>query len=379
MVKFVTFLLLTIVRLAVAFPAYDSIAGLSEREINKYITRNGVAEIPNPPLPLPKGQDGLKLVNDPAHPFIAAGPNDIRGPCPALNTLASHGYLPRNGVARPDQIITAVMEGLNLGNDFAKFLCYQAFLMNGNPLTNLMSIGMKTPLTGQDPPKPALVGGLSQHGTFEGDTSMTRVDAFFGDQAVFNETLFQGFIDTATKFGFNGTYDVNAAAELRNQRLQNSIQTNPQLVFTSPRILSAYSEAVFPTIFFVDGRLNNRQLTIDAARHFFDLQMMPTGFFRQPAPVNFTIVDPLVSFLFNKHPFSPGVNHGKNNFVLQPQTPPLSDFCGIYEDIVLRVIPGQYPKPTGALKDAINKNLGFFFGAVSAEHNCTQVFPFGRD
>ncbi|KIJ24554.1 hypothetical protein M422DRAFT_274620 [Sphaerobolus stellatus SS14] len=187
------------------------------------------------------------------------------------------------------------------------------------------------------------------------------------------------FIDTATKFGFNGTYDVNAAAELRNQRLQNSTQTNPEFVFTSPHILSAYSEAVFPTIFFVSGRLNNRQLTIDAARHFFDLQQMPTDFHRQPAPVNFTIVDPLVLFLLNKHPFSPSVNHGKNNFVLQPQTPPLSDFCGIYEDIVLRVIPGQYPKPTGALKDGINKNLGFFFGAVSAERNCTQVFPFGRD
>ncbi|KIJ48558.1 hypothetical protein M422DRAFT_247407 [Sphaerobolus stellatus SS14] len=338
---FPAFLLLAIVHLVVAFPAYDSPVELTEREINEYVTRNGIAEIPNTPLPLPKGQDGLKLVNDPAHPFIAAGPNDIRGPCPTLNTLASHG----------------------------------AFLMNGNPLTNLMSIGMKTPLTGQDPPKPALVGGLSQHGTFEGDTSMTRVDAFFGDQAVFNEALFQGFIDTATKFGFNGTYDVNAAAELGNQRLQNSIQTNLQLVFTSPRIFSAYSEAVFPTIFFVDGRLNNRQLTIDAARHFFDFQMIPTDFFRQPAPVNFTIVDPLVSFLFNKHPFSPGVNQGKNNFVLQPQTPPLSDFCGIYEDIVLRVIPGQYPNPTGVLRDAINKNLGFFFGAVSAEHNCTQVFP----
>lgn len=58
--------------------------------------------------------------------------------------------------------------GLNLGNDFAKFLVYQAHLMNGNPLTNLLSIGMKTPETGPDPPKPALVGGLSQHGTFEG-------------------------------------------------------------------------------------------------------------------------------------------------------------------------------------------------------------------
>ncbi|KIJ24167.1 hypothetical protein M422DRAFT_143799, partial [Sphaerobolus stellatus SS14] len=326
--------------------------------------------IPNTPPPLADG--GIKLVNDPAHPFITAGPNDIRGPCPAMNTLASHGanrYCSHRGhVLQPFSRIPILIynnlsTGLNLGNDFAKFLVYQAFLMNGNPLTNLMSIGMKTPETGPDPPKPAQVGGLSQHGTFEGklivcslvfinisdlgsgDTSMTRVDAYFGDVALFNEELFQGFIATSSKYGFNGTYDLNAAAELRYQRLQDSIKTNPQLVYTSPRILSAYSEAVFPTIFFVDGRLNNRQLTIDAARHFFDFQMMPADFHRQPAPVNFTMVDPLTKAIFDKHPFTPGVKHGKNNFVLQPQTPALSNFCGIYKDIVMRVIPGQYPRP----------------------------------
>lgn len=35
-------------------------------------------------------------------------------------------------------------------------------------MTNLLSIGMKTPETGPDPPKPAAVGGLTFHGTFEG-------------------------------------------------------------------------------------------------------------------------------------------------------------------------------------------------------------------
>ncbi|KIJ50399.1 hypothetical protein M422DRAFT_245664 [Sphaerobolus stellatus SS14] len=288
---------------------------------------------------------------------MPAGPNDIRGPCPALKTLASHGYLSRSG--------------LNLGNDFGKFLVYQAFLMNGNRLTNLVSIGIKTPETGLDPPKPALVGGLSQSGTFEGDTSMTRVDAFFGDQAVFNETLFQQFINISTEFGFNGTYDINAAAELRHERLLDSITGNPNLVFASPRILAAYSEAVFPLIFFVDGRLNDRQLTIPAERGFFDFQRMLDDFFRQLAPVNFSIVEPLVDQIFTEHPFTPGVNHDVNNFVLLPNTPALSNFCDIYEDIALRVVPGQYPHPTGDLKNVLNKNLSFFFGGVSAEHNCT--------
>lgn len=191
---------------------------------------------------------------------------------------------------------------------------------------------------------------------------------------LYSRNQFEAF---STEFGVNGTYDINAAAELRHQRLQDSIQTNPQLSFTSPRILSAFSEAVFPTIFFVDGRLNNGRLSLDAASSFFDPNQFPDGFNRQPAPVDFPTITPLVTQIFNKHPFVPGVNNGTNNFVELPNTPALSDFCGIYEDIVLRVFKNQYPEPTGSLLTALNTNLNFFFSAVEG-HNCTQVFPFGK-
>lgn len=179
------------------------------------------------------------------------------------------------------------------------------------------------------------------------------------------------------EFGANSTYDINAAAELRHQRLEDSIQTNPELSFRSPRILSAFSEAVFPTIFFVDGRLNNGQLNLEAAFGFFGPNQFPQNFFRQPAPVSFPTIEPLVQQLFNKHPFVPGMNNGTNNFIELPNTPALSDFCGIYEDIVLRVLKSQYPNPTGPLLEALNTNLNFFFSAVEG-HNCKQVFPFGQ-
>ncbi|KIJ46092.1 hypothetical protein M422DRAFT_77770, partial [Sphaerobolus stellatus SS14] len=246
-------------------------------------------------------------------------------------------------------------------------------------LTNLISIGGKSPLTGPDPPAPAIVGGLNTHGTFEGDTSMTRSDAVIGDNHNFNETLFSQFVDFSTRFGVNGTYDINAAAELRNQRIQQSMAENPEFVFVAPRILSAYSEAIFALIFFVDGRQNNRQLTMDAARDFFDLQHMPDGFNRQPAPVDFPIVDPLVTTIFNQHPFTPGINQGAGNFIPQPQTPVLSDFCGIYEDFVMRIVKGLYPNPQGPLLDALNLNLNFFFEGIAGRGSgCTQVFPYGQ-
>ena len=58
-----------------------------------------------------------------------------------------------------------------MGNDLAVFVTYAAFLVDGNMITNLLSIGGKSPETGPDPPQPAIVGGLDTHGVFEGAQS----------------------------------------------------------------------------------------------------------------------------------------------------------------------------------------------------------------
>jgi hypothetical protein len=61
----------------------------------------------------------------------------------------------------------SIKKAFNMGNDLAKSLVYGNHLLNGNMITDLMSIGEKTPLTGIDPP-PCTVGGLNDHTTFEG-------------------------------------------------------------------------------------------------------------------------------------------------------------------------------------------------------------------
>ena len=55
-----------------------------------------------------------------------------------------------------------------MGNDLAVFVTWGAFLVDGNHLTNLMSIGEKSNATGTDPSPPAIVGGLNTHKVFEG-------------------------------------------------------------------------------------------------------------------------------------------------------------------------------------------------------------------
>jgi hypothetical protein len=43
---------------------------------------------------------------------IAPGPNDLRGPCPGINVMANHGYIPRNGISTVTQMTQAANEGL---------------------------------------------------------------------------------------------------------------------------------------------------------------------------------------------------------------------------------------------------------------------------
>ena len=59
--------------------------------------------------------------------------------------------------------------GFNMENSVARFLAYATFLVDGNVITNEMSIGSKTTATGPDPPAPGtVVGGLDTHAVFEG-------------------------------------------------------------------------------------------------------------------------------------------------------------------------------------------------------------------
>ena len=55
--------------------------------------------------------------------WVAPGSGDQRGPCPGLNALANHGYLPHNGVADIPTIVSAVNNGKSVSFwDFPRFL-----------------------------------------------------------------------------------------------------------------------------------------------------------------------------------------------------------------------------------------------------------------
>ena len=50
-----------------------------------------------------------------AHAFIAPGASDLRGPCPAMNSLANHGYIARNGYTNFQEALNAIVKVYGAG------------------------------------------------------------------------------------------------------------------------------------------------------------------------------------------------------------------------------------------------------------------------
>ncbi|KIJ50106.1 hypothetical protein M422DRAFT_160051 [Sphaerobolus stellatus SS14] len=376
MANFISLLSLAVLAIqAMAFPQYQSSGGLNERELEALLPR--LNPVRSPPPPSPPKDTSVRLVNDKNHPRMPLRKGDIRGPCPGLNTLASHGYLPRNGIATPAQIVEAAQEGFSMDNNTAILITYASMLIDGNPVTNLMSIGGKSPLTGPDPPKPAIAGGLNTHAGFEGDASLTRADFFFGDNHSFNQTLFNEFVDFSNKFG-GGVYNLTAAAEYRFHRIQESIATNPQFSLVAPRYFNAYGDPPVAPILFVDGRKADGRLNLEDALGFFRDMRMPDDFHRNDGSKTGEMLNNALSTIFAAHPVQPGANNGTvNSYTVDPTSATLNDRCKLYTNFVNVTVRNLYSNPTGILRENLNANLDFFFRSFEVE-GCMQLFPYGH-
>ncbi|TFK48241.1 Cloroperoxidase [Heliocybe sulcata] len=69
-----------------------------------------------------------------AHAFIPPSASDSRAPCPALNTLANHGYLPRDGKnITPGQLVSALKSAYGTTTPLAWVLTYGGYFLLRNP------------------------------------------------------------------------------------------------------------------------------------------------------------------------------------------------------------------------------------------------------
>jgi hypothetical protein len=154
------------------------------------------------------------------------GPGDVRGPCPALNSLANHALIPHNGKNLTVPLLVQVMgEVFNISPELATIVSSLGLLTAPNPSAGSFDLD-----------------NLDKHNAFEHDASLSRADfALGGDDHTFRPDIFAKFIAF-----FDGMENVTipVAAAARYSRVLDSRKHNPNFTYGVQQQITSYGETV---------------------------------------------------------------------------------------------------------------------------------------
>ncbi|KAK0629595.1 Chloroperoxidase [Bombardia bombarda] len=201
------------------------------------------------------------------HPFKAPGKGDLRSPCPLLNSLANHGYLPRNGRnISSEQFYTGLADAVNLER-----------ALGDGPIAGAIS----TSTTGL--PDTANLNDMAKHAQIiEHDGSLSRADTYFGDANSFNLSVWR-----QTKAYFRTPLITIAQAEqARQAAVRNAQRTNPEFSLADgEKTISVLETALYLYMFGngTNGFANRRWTEI-----LFEEERLPfeEGYARPKTPMN---------------------------------------------------------------------------------------------
>ncbi|GME36764.1 Chloroperoxidase [Neofusicoccum parvum] len=167
------------------------------------------------------------------HAFVAPGSGDIRGPCPGLNALANHNFIPHNGVATITQFVEATNSVYGMGVDLGTFLSVYGAVMDGDGLG--WSIGGAPPTTDLLNLLTQPQGLSGSHNKYETDVSPTRGDLYqYGNNfAVVRSQWDALFAKQAAIPNDQSNYGLGVLTDFRVERFQQSIENNPYF-FNAP-------------------------------------------------------------------------------------------------------------------------------------------------
>ncbi|KAJ7586037.1 Peroxidase, family 2-domain-containing protein [Mycena floridula] len=158
------------------------------------------------------------------HQWRAPGPNDLRSPCPAMNTMANHGYIPRDGRGLTAPIVVdASFEVFNFSPEIILPAMHLAFLSSAEV----------TAFTLQD---------ITRYNVIEHDASLSRADFAVGDNVHFNETIFQTLANSNPGVDY---YNGTSAGLVMRERLQDSVHINPKIINTKKEFFIRTLESGF--------------------------------------------------------------------------------------------------------------------------------------
>ncbi|KAJ8566202.1 heme-thiolate peroxidase [Phytophthora cinnamomi] len=192
-----------------------------------------------------------------------------RSPCPGLNTLANHGYLPRDGKNVTIKMVMAVAKDkFNIAEDLVTVM------------------GALSPAVFD-------LNDLSKHNDpIEHDASMARSDSYFGeDPAVVTPSL----INDVLSYGADGQVDVNDVAKIQSARITYGQQFNPNFDFSALPAFIAHTEAALFLRAF--GGQNGNYCKTSFASTFFLREQFPSDWKKSPTQIKLADALVTVSYL----------------------------------------------------------------------------------
>ncbi|KAL4899902.1 hypothetical protein BDW74DRAFT_105906 [Aspergillus multicolor] len=152
------------------------------------------------------------------HKWQRPGPEDSRSPCPGLNVMANHGYLPRDGKNIDLALARSAISGaFNYEPTTIDFMFQAALDFNLSTTGNASTIHLSD---------------LRWHDTIEFDGSLSRNDAYFGDNLHFDPAIWDTVAQAMNLYDAgpceNDTLvTVEAAAKARAMRVKEAMRVNP--------------------------------------------------------------------------------------------------------------------------------------------------------
>jgi len=245
---------------ASAFPAMHAIPS---EDIVKLAKRQGGTVVVDPAVPLKNFNAKAQYVsNKGQYAFKAPGKFDARGPCPGLNAMANHGYIPHNGVATIPQFIDGTFKVFGMGVDLSAFLAVLGASIDGD--------GTKWSIGGANPAVLIGNGLIGSHNKYESDVSPTRPDLYEkGNNYEVDWTQWKELYDAqADKSVAESNYNLDILQKHRSKRFTQSIERNPYF-FNGPFTGVAVQPAAYTFIYrfmsnkseeHPDGRLDKETL-----------------------------------------------------------------------------------------------------------------------
>lgn len=145
-------------------------------------------------------------LDETTYPFQPPTDTDVRAPCPALNALANHGILPRDGKGITIEVLTDA--------------AYKGFTIAGDATQVFGSLAFQTSTTGNA--STFNLDDLKQHTphVLEHDGSMSRNDSYWDDNLSFNE---QAWARTLASWGDNEVITVSWGCQVRGSVLMLTV------------------------------------------------------------------------------------------------------------------------------------------------------------